>query len=122
MKSRTVTNVLLAVIAISLAGPQVVDLTDRHILKPVQSWAAERARRKECESNQDWGWIDWGVVKVGKRSPFDQNKVDVKLPDEIAVENCKLKRLPTISQISKEWLRAQFPSWGERDFKLFYDQ
>ena len=105
MTSRTITNVLLAVIAISLAGPQVVDLVNRFLVQPLRDLPTESKRQQACEKAPG----DWGVALVPDR--LSGELVRMVLPFEIGVENCKLKRPSTVDQIPEEEMRKRFLWW-----------
>lgn len=104
MTSRTVTNFLLGVIAISLAGPQVVGFVrDR-----LENWEYERYLKKDADEQEAQrveackkGPGDWGEIP-GKFITDEGDVVLYKVPHEIAVQNCISKTRPTHDQVERK--------------------
>ena len=103
MQSRTVTNVLLAVIAISLAGPQVVGFVrDRMGEAEYERYFRKQAAEREAQRVEDCktGPGDWGHLP-GKFITDEGYVVTYKVPEEIAIQNCINKTRATHDQVDR---------------------
>ena len=90
MTSRPVTNILLAMIAVSLAGPQVVEfIRDRIGESEYERYFRKHAEKQEAQRVEDCktGSGDWGELP-GKFITDEGRVVFYKVPDQIAVQNC----------------------------------
>ena len=117
MNSRTVTNVLLGVIAVSLAGPQVIPpvtgFLDRQFIEPwrnhqrAKAEEAERLKRLESECGENlfypyWGW----VIKLAPNGSIASSKY---LPRDVAASNCRSRTKPRYDQVPEDQLLAPPP-------------
>ena len=96
MKSQWVTNILLGVIAASLALPPIAGFVNRQFIEPWQrekrSQKEESERRERCKKDP----VDFGVVSVDDGGDYP---ISMSLPREVGVMNCILMISPSVDQV-----------------------